>query len=127
MMAEHTGHNEFDIKDITIHCSGKIASFVRRIERALGQLRMFFDRTNYNYTRFNYIGEWHSHPCFEPEPSCQDDFSMETIIQDRGVGANFVVLLIVKLDLSGKLVATAHTYLPDGQKHRSAVLLRDAP
>jgi hypothetical protein len=43
------------------------------------------------------------------------------IVQDHGVGANFVVLLIVKLTGAGQLLASVHTYLPDGSKHLSVV------
>jgi hypothetical protein len=85
------------------------------------RLRAFFQRAQHDYTRFNYIGEWHSHPSFEPIPSLRDDTSMREIIQDPEVGANFVVLLIVKLNQAGQILASVHTYLPDGSKHSSAV------
>jgi hypothetical protein len=88
---------------------------------ALGRLLAFFEHANHDYERFNYIGEWHSHPCFAPEPSLRDDASMRQIVEDPQVGAHFVVLLVVKLDTAGQLLATAHTYLPDGGKHRSIV------
>jgi len=120
-MAEHVGINEFEIKDLTVHRRGAFASFVRRIEDAVGRLLSFFDHVNHDYTRFNYIGEWHSHPSFSLEPSSPDDASMRQIVEDSEVGANFVVLLIVKLDAKGGLAATVHTYLPDGSKHRSEV------
>jgi hypothetical protein len=60
---------------------------VRRIEDALGRLTSFFVRTNPDYRRFNYIGEWHSHPIFELEPSFKDDASMMEILLDPAVGA----------------------------------------
>lgn len=119
LMAEHVGTNEFVVRDITIHGRGTIASFVRLIEEAAGRLKRFFRNTNKNYTRFNYIGEWHSHPSFEPFPSGRDHRSMRDIISDASVGANFVVLLIVKLDKSGSLMGTAHTYLPNDLVGRS--------
>lgn len=115
-MGEHVGPNEFAVREITVHRRGSFASFLRRIEDALGQLHGFFRRTDHNYLRFNYIGEWHSHPLFEPIPSRKDDASMLEIIQDKTVGANFAVLLIVKIAVGGQLVATAHTYLPDGSR-----------
>ena len=46
---------------------------------------------------------------------------MHQIADDPKVGANFVVLLIVKLYWYGALVAGVHTYLPGGVKHRSSV------
>lgn len=122
-MAEHIGLNEFKVTEITVHRRGSIASFVRHIEDAIGKLRLFFYRTDHDYQRFNYLGEWHSHPLFEPIPSATDDMAMLQIVQDDSVGANFAVLLIVKLDLNGHLVGTAHTYLPDGKKARSTITL----
>jgi hypothetical protein len=121
LMAEHVSRNEFEIKDLTVHRRGSVFNFIRRIEEAVGRMLLFFERTNHEYTRFNYIGEWHSHPLFAPVPSDPDDASMRAIVQDPEIGANFVVLLIVKLDQAGGIVATAHTYLPDGSKHVSIV------
>ena len=121
LMAEHVGPNRFELKEVTVHRRGTLASFIRRIEEAIGRLASFFDRTKHDYARFNYIGEWHSHPIFEPEPSGRDDLSMMEIVRDQDVGANFAVLLVVKLDESGQLVGTLHTYLPDGSKYRSDV------
>ncbi|RJP53432.1 MAG: hypothetical protein C4583_04605 [Anaerolineaceae bacterium] len=125
LMAEHVGQNEFKVCEITVHRRGAIASFVRLIEDAVGKLRQFFQRTDHDYKRFNYLGEWHSHPLFEPMPSNTDDISMLEIVQDKSVGANFAVLLIVKLDTNGQLAGTAHTYLPDGGRVRSTIIFGD--
>jgi [CysO sulfur-carrier protein]-S-L-cysteine hydrolase len=94
LLAEHAGFNEFIIRDMTFHRAGTFSSFVRKIEDALGRLKSFFHDTNHQYSRFNYIGEWHSHPSFAPEPSQRDDSSMRDIIQDLNVGANFVVPIL---------------------------------
>jgi hypothetical protein len=67
------------------------------------------------------LGEWHSHPSFELEPSGKDDLSIREIVEDRDVGANFVVLLMVKLAGNGELLTRAYTYLPDGTKSESTV------
>lgn len=123
LMAAHVGPNRFEVMDVTVHKRGAIASFIRRIEDALGRLQAFFSSTGNQYSKFNYIGEWHSHPMFTPVPSQPDDISMHEIADDPKVGANFVVLLIVKLDSSGAMVAGVHTYLPGGIKHRSSVCL----
>jgi hypothetical protein len=123
LLAEHVGPNEFTVREITIHSRGAIASFVRLIEDALGRITSFFQATQHDYRRFNYLGEWHSHPSFESEPSSRDDASMREIVQDSNVGANFVALLIVKLDPDGNLLASAHAYLPDGSKHRGTVIV----
>jgi integrative and conjugative element protein (TIGR02256 family) len=122
LMGEHSGPNIFVVREITVHRRGAFASFVRRVEDAIGKLRAFFQHTGHDYTRFNYLGEWHSHPSFEPYPSRTDDLSMLQIVQDETVGANFAVLLIVKLGSEGELVSTAHTYLPDGRRMPSMVI-----
>lgn len=119
LMAEHVGLDTFTVREITIQKRGTFASFLRSIDDALGRLRQFFNRTNRDYRRFNYIGEWHSHPSFSPIPSFKDDRSMFEIVQDKAVGANFAALLIVKLDSTGNLTGTLHTYFPDGRKERS--------
>ena len=125
-MAEHVARDTFAVRSITVHKRGTFAAFVRRVEDVLAPLRSFFRRANQEYTRFNYVGEWHSHPSFAPVPSPRDDTSMREIVQDTRVGANFVVLLIVKLIADGKLAASVHTYLPDGSKHLSVLRYEDA-
>lgn len=121
LMAAHIGPDLFEIQDITIHRQGALASFMRRIEDALGRLHSFFSTTQRQYNKFNYIGEWHSHPMFSLEPSNTDDASMYQIVNDPKVGANFLVLLIVKLNSHNNLMASAHTYLPGGIKYRAEV------
>jgi integrative and conjugative element protein (TIGR02256 family) len=124
LMGEHAGQNLFIIRAMTVHRRGAFASFVRRVEDAIGRLRAFFQQTGHDYTRFNYLGEWHSHPSFLPYPSKTDDLSMLQIVQDGEVGANFAVLLIAKLGLEGELIATAHAYLPDGIRMQSNIELQ---
>lgn len=123
LMGEHVGPNLFVVREITVYHRGTFASFVRRIEDAIRSLNAFFRETGQEYTQFNYIGEWHSHPSFEPYPSKTDDLSMLQIVQDETVGANFVVLLITKLGTKGEFVCTAHTYLPDGSRMSSTVTI----
>lgn len=124
LMAEYAGPNLFIIREMTVQRRGAFAFFVRRIEAAIGRLRLFFRETGYDYARFNYIGEWHSHPSFAPYPSRTDDLSMLQIVQDESVGANFVVLLIAKLGSEGELICTVHTYLPDGMRIQSNLWLQ---
>ena len=123
LMAEHVGYNHFAVRRITVQRTGSIASFIRELRDALAGLTRFFNSTGNDYTRFNYLGEWHSHPLFQAEPSSTDHDSMRRIVCDPHVGANFAVLLVVKLDDAGKLVGSAHTYLSDGQIHRSNLIM----
>jgi hypothetical protein len=120
-MAEHTGPNQFEVLDLTIHSRGAIGYFLRKMEEAVARLKSFFVRVNHDYVRFNYLGEWHSHPSFELEPSGKDDLSIREIVEDREVGANFVVLLMVKLAENSELLTRAYTYLPNGTKSESTV------
>lgn len=119
LMGEHAGPNLFIVREMTVHRRGAFASFVRRIEDAIGRLRAFFGDTGHDYARFNYLGEWHSHPSFAPYPSRTDDLSMLQIVQDETVGANFAVLLIAKLGSKEELISTVHTYLPNGARIQS--------
>jgi hypothetical protein len=43
---------------------------------------------------------------------------MIEIIVDPTVGAKFAVLLLVKVDCAGLLLANAHVYLPDATRYR---------
>jgi integrative and conjugative element protein (TIGR02256 family) len=114
MMGEHLSGEAFIVREITIHRIGAFASFLRRMEEALSPLSRFFERTQRQYTRFNYIGEWHSHPSFPPLPSSCDSLSMREIVEDSSVGAHFAALLIIKLDEAGSLVGTVHAFFPGG-------------
>src|SRR5260370_32995460 len=89
LMAEHIGPNQFKVLDLTIHGRGTIGYFFRKVEEAVTRLKSFFVRGSHDYVRFNYFGEWHSHPMFEVEPSGKDDSSIRGIVEDGAVGANF--------------------------------------
>jgi proteasome lid subunit RPN8/RPN11 len=112
LMGENLGDEEFRIVDLTIQAqTGTLAFFIRQVSAAIGALQSFFKKTNHNYTKFNYLGEWHSHPKFPLIPSQQDTQSMKDIITDKKVGANFIVLLIVKLVTEEDLAATGIVFL----------------
>lgn len=99
LMGEHVSKNAFRISDITVQRQGgTVITFIRDIKESLQKLREFFKRTNHQYKQYNYLGEWHSHPSFNLSPSTQDQQSMWGIVNDVAVGANFVILLLVKLN-----------------------------
>lgn len=112
IFAEHIGGDTFKIVEVTIQQSrGTCVEFVRDPAEHKQQLDAFFDRTGDNCARFNYFGEWHSHPSFLPVPSGQDLRTMRSILEDEDVGVNFLVLMIARLkDRSGlELSATVCT------------------
>lgn len=115
LMGEHVGGETFRLVDISVQTlRGTHSTFERDPEEHRAQLTEFFDRTGADYTRFNYLGEWHSHPSFEPLPSAKDMRTMRSIVRDPNVGVNFAVLIIVRVVRHGRLAMSATAVLPDG-------------
>jgi len=113
MMGEHVGPNVFRIEEITVQShSGTFATFVRAVFGVLMPLKRFFERTGRNYERFNYLGEWHSHPSFAPVPSPRDHQTMSSMVNSAELGAHFLALLIVKLGKSRYLESSVTVYQP---------------
>ncbi len=123
LMAEHVGPDQFVVRRLTVQGGGRFASFVRGTRSAFRALGEYFRQSGHDYTRFNYLGEWHSHPSFSVQPSRTDHNSMLEIVTNPKVGANFVVLLIFKLIGRDKLEGSAHTYLPNGTIAPTALVL----
>lgn len=124
LMGEHVGVNHFAVRAVTVQNSGAIASFVRSLTGVLKAIKDYCRASCNNFTRFNYLGEWHTHPLFSVQPSTQDHATMRELATDGLVGANFVVLLVFRLK-GGALEGSAHTYLPDGSVHRSELDLEN--
>ena len=97
LIAEQVEPGFFRIVDLSMDDqTGGQAHFVRSPEAHAGALSEFFNRTGHEYDRFNYLGEWHSHPRFPVTPSAQDTLSMNELVEgERDIG--FAVLLIVRL------------------------------
>src|SRR5690242_9125070 len=73
LVGEHVAPNIFRLVDLSVQeHGGTAACFVRRPEHHKPFLDDFFLRTGKNYERFNYLGEWHSHPSFPAVPSHVD-------------------------------------------------------
>jgi proteasome lid subunit RPN8/RPN11 len=126
LMGEALGNEVFRIKQLTIQDNGgTIASFIRTLGAVVGPLRRFFRDTRQEYTRFNYLGEWHSHPSFSLRPSTRDEATMRAIVDDPGVGANFAILMIVQLHGNMELKASITLYLP-GRASSEATLVRES-
>lgn len=121
MMGEHVGEDLFGVAEVTVQRAGTVAAFVRAVWDAVTSLKQFFVKKNHHYTRFNYLGEWHSHPSFQLHPSDRDSATMWGIVEDPEVGANFAVLLIVRMQ-DGELDGRAFVYLP-GKKMQPVTLV----
>lgn len=96
LMAEQCEPGVFRIADFSVDTkTGGAAHFVRSPEHHRQALEQFFRKTGHDYSRFNYLGEWHSHPNHEPLPSPVDIAAMNDLIfSERSIP--FAVLLIVR-------------------------------
>jgi len=107
-MGEHVRDEVFRVVSISVQRSGGSQTcFIRQPREHEAQLREFFARTGADYTRFNYLGEWHSHPSFEPVPSDTDLRTMQSIVDDSMVGVNFLALMIPRLGKRGRVELSA--------------------
>jgi len=114
LMGQHVGADTFRVMEVTVQRrGGTFAAFIRIVADILAPLRAFFDATKHDYTRFNYLGEWHSHHSFALEPSERDHMTMYDMVMDSQLGAHFVVLLLVKLNNVGQLQGSVTVYQPN--------------
>lgn len=96
LMGEEIEPGHFRIVDFSVDAhTGSAAHFVRSTAEHQAALAEFFQRTGADYARFNYLGEWHSHPNFPAIPSVQDAQSMHSLVETEE-GIPFSVLLIVR-------------------------------
>jgi integrative and conjugative element protein (TIGR02256 family) len=108
LMGEDLGNGDFKVVEISVQRSGGTeACFIRKPKDHQTELDTFFARTGNDYSRFNYLGEWHSHPSFTSNPSMPDLATMLAIVNDPAAGSNFLVLLIARL--AGKQVEATAT------------------
>lgn len=96
LMGEELAPGHFRIVDFSVDSeSGSSVHFVRRPDHHREALEAFFARTGSEFSRFNYLGEWHSHPSFPALPSSQDITAMQRLVEGEE-GIDFSVLLIVR-------------------------------
>jgi integrative and conjugative element protein (TIGR02256 family) len=127
LLAEHAGEELFRVVEISVQRTGGThAGFMRDPARHHRQLKSFFRRTGEDYTRFNYLGEWHSHPCFPADPSSTDVETMQSIVEDPAVGVNFLVLIVCKRAAAGAIEATATTFLAQNHPVRVPLVVEAA-
>ena len=97
MFAEQLAPSHFRIMEISLDVrAGSHTTFNRDPQVHSQALDDFFRRTGYDFRRFNYLGEWHSHPSFSVHPS-RDDIATMTDLVEGGKDISFAVLLIVRL------------------------------
>ena len=104
--------SNFRVTELTIQSRpGTFARFVVDVVESARSALGFFDRHKHAYARFNYIGEWHSHPSFQVTPSATDAATMRSVVDDPEFRGQFAVLVILRLDKSA-LVSSATLFAP---------------
>ncbi len=114
LMGEHVQDELFRLVELSVQRGGGTEHcFVRRPSDHTAQLEKFFAQTGNDYKRFNYLGEWHSHPRYEPLPSDADIRTMQSIVEDPEVGVNFLVLMVCRMASRGRVLEiTATAFRP---------------
>jgi [CysO sulfur-carrier protein]-S-L-cysteine hydrolase len=98
LFAEQLAPGKFRVVDLSLDAfSGSHHAFRRDPEIHRQTLEDFFLRTGRDYRRFNYLGEWHSHPSFPVRPSGEDMDTMTDIVTGPSLAISFAVLLVVRL------------------------------
>ena len=97
LAAEQIADGKFLVKDLSVQRSGTPTSFIRDPVQHRKFMRRFHLINGNKPERFNYLGEWHSHPSFSVRPSAEDVATMTDIVQSPGSPITFAMLLIVRL------------------------------
>lgn len=111
LMGEQVAPDHFRIVDFSVdETTGTAAHFVRSPDHHAQALDIFFRKTGSDFKRFNYLGEWHSHPSFPVRPSHEDVISMQSLVNgERDI--DFSALLIIRLRCLVLLEAAAYMFI----------------
>ena len=113
LFGEHIGGVVFRIVEVSVQRNGGTSSrFVRDPVQHREQLEAFYSRTGDDCFRYNYLGEWHSHPSFSATPSGEDEATILELLNEADFKPNFILLLVVRSDRSS-LTMSATAYAKD--------------
>lgn len=119
LLGELVGPGLFRIAEITVQRTGGTSSTFVRIPRLHAEaIERFFERTGHQYERFNYLGEWHSHPSYPTRPSGSDLRAMEEILSNPAMAVNFAVLSIVKMPPGSSFEISSYAFVPETRSGR---------
>ncbi|CAH1655220.1 MULTISPECIES: Mov34/MPN/PAD-1 family protein [Hyphomicrobiales] len=114
----------FRVVDVTVDPrGGESAYFERRPELHAQALEAFFEKNGNDFSRFNYLGEWHSHPRFPVSPSTTDIRTMQAMVEDAG-NIDFSVLMIVRLRMFVMLQVGTYLFMR-GQSPQRVEMIDD--
>jgi [CysO sulfur-carrier protein]-S-L-cysteine hydrolase len=127
LMAEQLAPSRFRVVDFSVDSiTGSHSEFRRNPEQHRQTLDEFFSRTGHDFRRFNYLGEWHSHPSFSVQPSRADISTMTEIVEDEALGIIFAVLLIVRMRwrhwIDHSLTVFARGHMPTATRIRPRIV-----
>ncbi len=87
-------------------------------------LHNFFEKTGRDFSRFNYLGEWHSHPSFPVLPSIKDVETMQSLVENQATTISFALLLIVRLRFRFWMDYSLTSFARGYQPHRAAIAVK---
>jgi len=115
LFAEQLSEGEFLILEATRQrFGGNATTFRRRVIKARKEVRALHKSYGGIPERYNYLGEWHSHPAAAVHPSARDADTMWRLLEDADGTVNFLVLLIARLRDQTNLELSATAYLASG-------------
>lgn len=112
LAAEQVGDGRFLVVDLSVQRNGTHSHFERDPVQHREFIWRFHERMGHNPERFNYLGEWHSHPAYPATPSDVDFCQMQYLVEDAEQKSSFLVLMIVKLGPNGDLRGSAYGFRP---------------
>jgi integrative and conjugative element protein (TIGR02256 family) len=122
LMGEDVGGQIFRIVDFSVDMErGTFSSFTRDSSKHDLALQTFFKETGADYKRFNYLGEWHTHPSFSVAPSVNDINAMQGIVNGDG-NVDFAFLFITKLRWIWQFECSAHLFIRGHQPIQCEVI-----
>lgn len=112
LLGEFVGPGVFRVAEITVQRTGG-TTFVRIPRLHADAIQAFFERTGHRYERFNYLGEWHSHPSYPTRPSGTDLRAMDDILCNPAIAVNFAVLSIVKISAAASFEISSYAFVAE--------------
>lgn len=113
LAAEQIGDGKFLVLDLSVQRDGTNTHFERDPVQHVEFIKKFHERMGSQPEKFNYLGEWHSHPSYQAIPSKEDIIQMQKLVKDDEQASTFLTLMVVKLDAQGLLRGSVYGFRPN--------------
>lgn len=122
LFAKYVSYNCYEIEDVYISkVKGTNVFSILIVNCSYRKFeKQYFKKYNNDFENHNYIGDWHSHPLFECNPSNYDVH--EAFDELENSNANFLIQLIVKIE-NNKLVGNCFLYKHGNIKKKCELLI----